>query len=271
MKLAAADPAAAAAVLPRIVHALLPQLASHQDGVRRGTAYALRNIINAGLQESEVAAAVTAGGKTGRKLSSVQRVVIAVESSLGPQYRDAWEGSLTIAGELLEKLGRRGAPLSQGLVLRIGQLCAGADDVAAEDDKERVAEEAKLTLAAQTALGIALRALGPDVVLSVLPLHLEEGLEGSEEARTWLLPLLRVHVRGARVGYWKSTLLPLARAMGARAAAAGRDAAREREAQVCSTLEVQLWSTFPSFCTWAEDAGEVFPYVFFFFFFFLVE
>lgn len=68
----------------------------------------------------------------------------------------------------------------------------------------------------------ALQALGPEAVLAALPLNLAEGLAGTGEARTWLLPLLRMHVRGARLGYWGKVLLPLARELGARAAAAAR-------------------------------------------------
>lgn len=279
LKLAAADPALSAAVLPRIVHVLVPQLASHQEGVRRSTTMALKNIINAGLQESEVASAVAAvaaaagngsskKGGTRNKMSSVQRIVSAVESALGPQYRDAWEGSLSVAGELLEKLGTspQAAELATGLVLRIGQLCAGADDLAAtavdnddEDGDEQQDEEARLTMAAQTTLGVALRALGPEAVLYVLPLQLVEGLEGTDEARTWLLPLLRTHIRNTNVDYWHKALLPLARAMGSRAAAAGKNSARQQEAQVCLTLEAQIWATLPSFCSWAEDIGNAFP------------
>jgi ribosomal RNA-processing protein 12 len=278
LKLAAADPALSAAVLPRIVHVLVPQLASHQEGVRRSTTMALKNIINAGLQESEVAAAVAAaaansalkkGGLNRTKMSSVQRIVSAVESALGPQYRDAWEGSLSVAGELLEKIGTtpQAADLASGLVFRIGQLCAGVDDLAAagkmhdddDDGNEQQEEEARLTMAAQSTLGVALRALGPDAVLSVLPLQIEEGLEGTEEARTWLLPLLRTHIRNTHVEYWHKSLLPLARVMASRAAAAGKNPSRQQEAHVCSTLESQIWATLPSFCSWAEDIGDAFP------------
>jgi ribosomal RNA-processing protein 12 len=278
LKLAAADPALSAAVLPRIVHVLVPQLASHQEGVRRSTTMALKNIINAGLQESEVVSAVAAvaaaagngsskKGGSRNKMSSVQRIISAVESSLGPQYRDAWEGSLSVAGELLIKLGSspKAADLADGLVFRIGQLCAGVDDLAAaagdnaDEDNELQEEAARLTMAAQSTLGVALRALGPEAVLNVLPLQLEQGLEGTEEARTWLLPLLRTHIRNTNVDYWHKALLPLARAMGSRAVAAGKNPTRQQEAQVCLTLESQIWATLPSFCSWAEDIGTAFP------------
>ena len=47
-----------------------------------------------------------------------------------------------------------------------------------------------------------------------------QGINGSGEARTWLLPLVRQHTRGAQLGYWGSKLLPAARACGGLAAAA---------------------------------------------------
>ena len=119
---------------------------------------------------------------------------------------------------MIEKLGAGGAPLAAGLLERIGELCAGGDEAAGE---EQPVDDA-LLLAAQDALGAALRSLGPETVLATLPLNLQEGLAGAGEARTWLLPLLRMHVRGARLGYWGKVLLPLARELGSRAAAAAR-------------------------------------------------
>jgi hypothetical protein len=213
---------------------------------------------------------------------------------------------------MIEKLGGVGAPLATGLLEQIGELCAGGDDAAAAG-----AVDDSLLLAAQDALGAAMRALGPETVLAALPLNLSQGLAGSGEARTWLLPLLRLHVRGTRLGYWGKVLLPQARELGARAAAAARcvswlldgwhccclsasccasaataaeksvkgevpsrasllgralispslpacplttcsNPAQAREAQVCSALEMQLWATLPSFCSWALDTSVAF-------------
>lgn len=48
-----------------------------------------------------------------------------------------------------------------------------------------------------------------------------QGLGGGED-NAWLLPLLRSHVRHARLGFWAGHLLPLGRAMGNRAVAASK-------------------------------------------------
>ena len=54
--------------------------------------------------------------------------------------------------------------------------------------------------------------------LKNLKLGATQALEGSGEARTWLLPILRAHVRSARLALWGAELLPVARAMGSHAA-----------------------------------------------------
>ena len=78
-----------------------------------------------------------------------------------------------VAGELLEQLGTTGAPLAAGLLLRLGEMCAGASDAAEEEEAldDAISKDA---LAAQNALGQGIRAMGPEAVLQVLPLGLVE-------------------------------------------------------------------------------------------------
>ena len=73
----------------------------------------------------------------------------------------------------MEKLGSSGAPLAEGLLLRLGELCAGASD-AAEEGADEASD--KVSLAAQNALGQGIRSMGPSAVLAVLPLGLVQVL-----------------------------------------------------------------------------------------------
>lgn len=83
-----------------------------------------------------------------------------------------------------------------------------------------------------------------------------QGLEGRGEARTWLLPMLRQHVSNARLGFWGSVLLPLARRMGSVAANPAHP-----HALACRALEAQLWNCLPSFASWPEDTATAFQCV----------
>lgn len=92
-----------------------------------------------------------------------------------------------------------------------------------------------------------------------------QALDGRAEGRAWLLPLLRQHVSGARLGFWARELLPLARRLGARAAAAGGSAGAKSgagDAQLvalrCRALEAQLWAALPAFASWPVDGAEAF-------------
>lgn len=183
-------------------------------------------------------------------------VIAALEGVLGARYQDCWSLALPVAAELMGQLKRPGAPLASGLIERIGEICSGGDEAAAAGN---TASDG-MVLAAQEALGAALRSVGPEAVLNVLPLAIQEGLDSGAEARTWLLPLLRTHVRNARLAYWGEAMLPLARDMASRAAKASTrtDDRSRREARICASLEAQIWATLPSFCNWALDVDTAF-------------
>ena len=89
------------------------------------------------------------------------------------------------------------------------------------------------------------------------PAHLTSAvLQVEAEPRQWLLPLLRQHVHGASLSFWAASLLPLARALGDRAATAAE--ADQLLALQCQSLEAQLWDTLPAFVDGAIDLADAF-------------
>lgn len=150
---------------------------------------------------------------------------------------------LAVVSELINKLGSLKLPaLATPLLEQLGALAAGAFD-AQEDGGTRTdipsAASAQHGPAVEAALGSALRALGPPAVLAVLPLNIKAALDGRGEPRTWMLPLMRKHVRGAQLGYWAQALMPLAVALGQRSAAASA-AGQKAFASSCLALEMQV-------------------------------
>ena len=144
-------------------------------------------------------------------------------------------------------------------------------------------------------IGAAVRALGPEQVLAVLPLRLEEGIDaeiqakteagddmdadeddmdlgavagaelnaeggnvaGAAGARLWLVPLLRQALRGARMSYFTEEMLPVARRLGGRAAQRKSCGSSVRGAAMRRGGGA-IWSLLPAFCRWPEDAAESF-------------
>lgn len=80
--------------------------------------------------------------------------------------------SPSVSGSLFERLGSRGAQLAQPLVERVGAICAEAAEAEAERDEGE--EGAPYESAAAGAMGAAIRHLGPQQVLAVLPLNIAE-------------------------------------------------------------------------------------------------
>lgn len=83
-----------------------------------------------------------------------------------------------VVAELIEKLGRAGAPLAAGLLQRVGELCSAEEEMDDDDDGEGGPGRDQVLVAAQNALGAAMRALGPEAVLEALPLQLVEVRRG---------------------------------------------------------------------------------------------
>ncbi|KAK9845416.1 hypothetical protein WJX81_006006 [Elliptochloris bilobata] len=214
------------------------------------------------LDAQAAAAALRPAAHALAPLLGVEHEGVRLAASEG-LHRSAWPAALPVAACVLSRLGPRGAPLAGVLLQRLGALAAAAveaDEAAAEGDS---APEAGSGAAAS--LGAALAALGPEAVLAELPLELEEALDGRAEGRPWLLPLLRQYVSGTRLGFWARELLPLARRLGARAAAsAGGPGAKagagamQLAALRCRALEAQLWAALPAFASWPLDGAEAF-------------
>ena len=232
-------------------HVLVPQLASRIEGVARAAADAMVRLAQEAITEDMVVSAPLQGNRA----APVVSIISAVESSFGAQYFDSWELCLNVAQELISSLGRAGSPLASGLIEKIGELCAGVDDVIAASDS---AESARIAEVAQNTLGVCIRSLGPEAVLEHLPLEIEEALDGEAEGRTWMIPLLKMYMKGGRLAFWLSDIHPLIANIESRCAAAEPFS---RQRSTLQALELQLWSTLPSFCDWAEDIPDCFGYV----------
>ena len=66
--------------------------------------------------------------------------------------------------------------------------------------------------------------------------------------------MLRQHARGTQLLSWCQALLPLARKMGALAAAGGTS----MRGMQCRALEGQLWACLPAFASYPTDLPEAF-------------
>ncbi|KAI3404779.2 RRP12 [Candida oxycetoniae] len=115
---------------------------------------------------------------------------------------------------------------------------------------------------AEECIGAAISAIGPEAVLSVLPLNLgDNGTNtntsgGGGPGRAWLLPLLRDNVRCAQLNYYKIKILPTVEFF--RAQIENSSQRESMNNKIFQTIIDQVWSLLPRFCDLPRDLISAF-------------
>lgn len=111
---------------------------------------------------------------------------------------------------------------------------------------------------ADAVLDAAVRVVGPQTALQLLPLGLDPDIEPDKQHnRAWLLPLLKPAITNTRLSHFKSAFVPLSARMFAKAEQA-REKQNGMEAKVWDTLVGQIWALLNGYCEYAEDVSEAF-------------
>ncbi|XP_028586368.2 RRP12-like protein [Podarcis muralis] len=106
-------------------------------------------------------------------------------------------------------------------------------------------------------LGAAVTTMGPEVVLQAVPLDIDGTEETLDFPRSWLLPVLRDSIRDAPLAFFSSYFLPLAATLKHRATELD-EAKRHLEAKIYDTLQWQIWTLLPGFCSQPTDVVSSF-------------
>ena len=106
-------------------------------------------------------------------------------------------------------------------------------------------------------VGRAIRKMGPEAVLSFVPLKITGREETFEFPRSWLLPIMRENIQNTELAFFKSYFLPLA----ANCKARSNQAKRENDTAVAKPYDIlvcQIWALLPGFCNNPTDLKESF-------------
>uniref|UniRef100_A0A8D2ZS89 Ribosomal RNA processing 12 homolog n=1 Tax=Scophthalmus maximus TaxID=52904 RepID=A0A8D2ZS89_SCOMX len=99
------------------------------------------------------------------------------------------------------------------------------------------------------AVGGAVESMGPEVVLGAVPLNITGYNDDLEFPRSWLIPVIRDHVKNTHLGFFNSYFLPLASTLKQRAEEL-EQAGQKLEAK---TYWENIWTMLPGFCTCPVD------------------
>ncbi|KYO26462.1 RRP12-like protein [Alligator mississippiensis] len=228
--------------LPRLFAAAMTCLLSPHPQVLSATAQTLKVLLS-----ECVAPHVTDLGPVSTSASgpaaSLCKMFRAVEEGLTYRFHAAWAPVLQVLRAFFEACGKQGHPIMRKCLQSLCDL--------------RLSPHFPYTADLDETVGAAVGTMGPEVVLEAVPL----GIDGQEETldfpRSWLLPVLRDHIRGARLGFFTSHFLPLAAALKGRAMELAQDG-KTLESKIYDTLQGQVWSLLPGFCRWPTDVVSSF-------------
>ncbi|KAH9489577.1 pre-rRNA processing protein [Bulinus truncatus] len=110
------------------------------------------------------------------------------------------------------------------------------------------------------AIGNAVKAMGPSLVLEAIPLGITGENDNLEFPRGWLLPLLRDNVTHTELHFFASYFLPLAAKFKIKADQLSKER-RIAESKIYDTLHFQIWSLLKGFCDHPTDITKSFQAV----------
>ncbi|EMC95419.1 hypothetical protein BAUCODRAFT_110911 [Baudoinia panamericana UAMH 10762] len=172
----------------------------------------------------------------------LERIGKTLRDLLSVKYQTAWIEVFNVQTAAFEVLRWRSSPLLDGIVQAVGDLRSN-DAFAGK-------------LEADAVLSAAIRAMGPDNVLSILPLNLDRSVN-SQPGRAWLLPLVRDATSNARLAHFRSELVPLSETMFQRVLNHG-SAEKTMEIKIFETVVAQIWACLPGYCELPLDLRNSF-------------
>ncbi|KAK8165617.1 armadillo-type protein [Phyllosticta citrichinensis] len=161
---------------------------------------------------------------------------------LSIKYQSAWMEVFNVLAAMFNAFRWRSAPVLNTVVKIVGEL-RSSDSFAGKKEADGV-------------LGNAIKAMGPDNALEILPLNLVKPVAG-QPGRAWLLPIMRDAISNTRLAHFRSELVPLSEAMFQRVLNHG-DAEKTMEIKIYETIVHQIWATLPGYCDLPLDLTEAF-------------
>lgn len=209
-------------------------LTSSSHNIRVSASECLISFLNTCIPDSVILEPSIMDDKVLEKLGTIMQDLLSVK------YQSAWMEVFNVQIAAFEVLRWRSHPLLSGVVQYVGDLRSN-DSFAGKKEADSV-------------LSAAISAMGPDNVLSILPLNLNKPAAG-QPGRAWLLPLIRDSVNNTRLAHFRSEMVPLSETMFQRVINHG-SAEKTMEIKIFETVVSQIWACLPGYCELPLDLPE---------------
>ncbi|KOS21934.1 Ribosomal RNA-processing protein 12 [Escovopsis weberi] len=222
--------------LPDLFSMVSQFLESESENIRISAAECLASFMANCIPQQVIIGASIFDEKT------LENIAKVAESLLSVKYQAAWMQTFHVLGAIFASFRWRANPIMLNVTRTVGEI--------RENPSFRGKKEA------DEVLGQAIRAMGPEAVLSVLPLNLIKPVKG-QPGRAWMLPILRDYTSNTNLAHFKREMVPLSEVMFQKVLDHG-EAERTTEIKIYETLVQQIWSTLPGYCDLPLDLAESF-------------
>ncbi|KAK5616046.1 pre-rRNA processing protein [Crenichthys baileyi] len=224
--------------LPRLFSAAMSCLLSPHTQVVSAATNTLKSLLNECVaSHMEDMGMITATASVGNP-SYVCKMFCIVEEGLSYRFHASWPFVLQILGCFYRAAGKQAYPIMTKSLQSLADL--------------RSTPHFPFSGELDLAVGGAVESMGPEVVLAAVPLNITGYNDDLEFPRSWLVPVIRDHVKNTCLGFFASYFLPLATTLKLRAEELEQEG-KKLEAKVYQTLQLQIWSMLPGFCTCPVD------------------
>ena len=222
--------------LPALFEMLSGFLASSSHNIRVSTSECLISFLVNCVPSSVILQPSAYDEKTLATLANAANALLSIK------YQTAWMEVFTVLSAMLSAFKWRSTGLLDDTVKAIGDMRANDSFTGKKE--------------ADALLGDAVAAMGPEIVLKILPLNLSKPASG-QPGRAWLLPILRDHVQNSRLMHFRSEFVPLSEVMFQRVLDHG-SSDKTMEIKIFETLVHQIWSLLPGYCAAPLDLMTAF-------------
>ncbi|CAL7937924.1 unnamed protein product [Xylocopa violacea] len=219
-----------AAILPKMLHKCIELWLSDKSEVISGTSHTIKILLQdciGKMCENDEAIA--------KYNNTIEQTIFMLHKALSYQYLEAWYYILHLIALLFQIIGKTKTTKLAEILKTLADL-RDSYNFSSKND-------------AEYAIGAAIKAMGPEIVLTLIPLKTSDNAIKLE--RTWLLPLLKDCVTSGTLAFFMETLLPLA-------TLCEEKTGETIGGKTYELLISQIWAVLPSICNNATDVKDNF-------------
>ncbi|NP_001025447.1 RRP12-like protein [Danio rerio] len=224
--------------LPRLFSVTMSCLLSPHTQVVSAAASTMKTLINDCVASHMAEIGPVQPNTSSGNGACVLKMFHIVEEGLSYRFHASWPFVLKILGCFYRAAGKQAHPIMIKSLQSLSDL--------------RATPQFPFTGELDLAVGGAVESMGPEVVLNAVPLLITGTDDDLEFPRSWLIPVIRDHVKNSQLAYFNSHFFPLANKL-KQTADELEQSGQKLMAKVYQTLQMQIWTMLPGFCTKPTD------------------